>query len=168
MHVIARGVCVKYCRLAGVGWFVCSLIFSGCAGSQPKAELDLADRPFVAILPVGFEIEITHLASIKSVDGALAPEEEARQLAEALQHVREEARWLLQSRLAAGQRVQFVPDEQVAAIAKEVGLAPGVSPPSSNWLNYGLGRAQTSSLWSIFKTMARSGGHGQRRACSPI
>ncbi|MDE3035732.1 MAG: hypothetical protein KGJ14_07135, partial [Nitrospirota bacterium] len=66
----------------------------------------------MAILPIGFEIEIPHLASIKSVEGTLSPEEEARQLAEALQHVRDEARWLLQSRLATGQRVQFVPDEQ--------------------------------------------------------
>ncbi|MDE3226143.1 MAG: hypothetical protein KGN30_12125 [Nitrospirota bacterium] len=82
----------------------------------------------MAILPIGFEIEIPHLASIKSVEGTLSPEEEARQLAEALQHVRDEARWLLQSRLATGQRVQFVSDEQVAAIVKEVGLPPGGLP----------------------------------------
>lgn len=128
MCAMAYTIGVNRWRPAWISYLVICLIFSGCAGGQIKDELDLIDRPVVAILPIGFEIQITHLASIKTVVDTLSPEEETQQLAEAIQHIRDEARWLLQSRLAAGQRVRFVPDEQVVAIVNELGLAPGNMP----------------------------------------
>jgi len=62
------------------------------------------------------------------VDGTLSPEDEAKQVAEALREIQQEARWLLLSRLAAGQGFRFVSLEQTDELAKELELEPGVLP----------------------------------------
>jgi len=111
------------------GCFLCAIL-GGCAWFQtrPHQEIPLEERPYVAVLPIGIEVEITQLSYIKSVEEDLSPEDEAQQLADALQEIRMEARWLLQSRLAAGQRFKFVPDEQVATATTQLELKPGVVP----------------------------------------
>jgi hypothetical protein len=88
----------------------------------------MVERPYVAILPIGIEVEITKLSDVKSVEEDLSPEDEPQQLADALQQIRTEAQRLLQSRLAAGQRFRFVPDEQVAAAVTTLELKPGAIP----------------------------------------
>jgi hypothetical protein len=106
------------------------LICGGCAWFQtrPQQEIPMVERPYVAVLPFGIEVEITKLSYIKSVEEDLSPEDEAQQLADALQQIRTEARRLLQSRLATGQRFRFVADEQVAAAMTTLELKPGVVP----------------------------------------
>ena len=85
-------------------------------------------RPYVAILPFGFDLEITKLSTVKTVDGTLSPEDESKQLVEALREIQQEARWLLLSRLAAGQGFRFVSPEQTDALAEEFQLKPGDLP----------------------------------------
>lgn len=116
-------LCIRLC-------LVFSILFSGCAWrqSQPHVECALAERPSVAILPIGIKVDITKLSSVKQVEDALPPEVEARLLAETLQQIRDEATWILQSRLAAGQCVLFASDEQVSAAVNELELTPGVLP----------------------------------------
>ena len=116
-------------------WYLSCLIVSGylvcgCAWFQtgPQQDIPMGERPYVAVLPIGIEVEITSLSSIKSVEEDLSPEDEAQQLADALQEIRMEARRLLQSRLAEGQRFRLVPDEQVVAAATTLDLKPGVVP----------------------------------------
>jgi len=58
----------------------------------------------------------------------LSPEEESKQVAEVLREIQREARWLLLSRLAAGQGFQFVPPEQADALAEEVTAETGRPP----------------------------------------
>lgn len=43
----------------------------------------MEERPYVAILPLGIEVEITKLSEVKSVEENLSPEDEAQQLADA-------------------------------------------------------------------------------------
>lgn len=50
---------------------------------------------------------------------------ESKQLAEALREIQREARWLLLSRLAAGQGFQFVSPEQTDALAEELQAETG-------------------------------------------
>lgn len=64
---------------------------------------DLNERPSVAILPFGFDLEITKLSAVKTVDETLSPEGETEQVADTLREIQQEARWLLLSRLATGQ-----------------------------------------------------------------
>lgn len=111
------------------GCLLCGIL-GGCAWFQarPQQEIPLEERPYVAVLPIGIKVEITQLSYIKTVEEDLSPEDEARQLADALQEIRMEARRLLQSRLAAGQRFRFVPDEQVATAVTQLELKPGVVP----------------------------------------
>jgi hypothetical protein len=132
MRFFALGVRLVGGRAAGFGCLLVSVALSGCAWFQarPQSELDLTERPVVAILPIGLEVEITKLSYVKSMEGSLSPEEEARQLREALQGIQEEARWLFQSRLATGHHFRFVPEEQVAAVVTEFGVKPGVIPTS--------------------------------------
>jgi hypothetical protein len=88
----------------------------------------MVERPYVAILPIGIVVEMTKLSDVKSVEEDLSPEDEAQQLADALQQIRTEARRLLQSRLAAGQGFRVGADEQVAAAVTPLELKPGVVP----------------------------------------
>lgn len=118
-----RGCLIVYgCLLCG--------ILGGCAWFQtrPQQDIPMEERPYVAGLPIGIEVEITKLSDVQSVEEDLSPEDEAQQLVDALQQIRTEARRLLQSRLAAGQRFRFVPDEQVAAAVTTLELKPGVVP----------------------------------------
>lgn len=114
--------------------FVCWIVgtaLMGCVAFEPAVQSkveDLNERPYVAIVPFGFDLEITTLSTVKTVDGTLSPEDEAEQLAQALREIQQEARWLLLSRLAAGQGFQFVSLEQTDALADELQLKPGVLP----------------------------------------
>jgi len=106
------------------------LLCGGCAWFQTRLqqEIPMVERPYVAVLPFGIEVDITRLSYIKSVEEDLSPEDEAQQLADALQQIRTAAQRLLQSRLAAGQRFRFVSDEQVAAAMTTLELKPGIVP----------------------------------------
>jgi hypothetical protein len=114
--------------------FVCWMVgtaLTGCVAFEPAAQSkveNLHERPSVAILPFGFDLEITKLSAVKTVDGSLSSEEESNQLAEALREIQQEARWLLLSRLATGQGFWFVPPEQTDALAEELQIKPGVLP----------------------------------------
>ncbi len=119
------------CRLVSVACWMCGTVLMGCVAFEPVAQSKvehLNERPFVAILPFGFDQEITKLSLVKTVDGTLSPEDESTQLAEALREVQQEARWLLLSRLATGQGFWFVPPEQTDALAEELQIKPGVLP----------------------------------------
>jgi hypothetical protein len=103
----------------------------GCVAFDPAAQSrveDLNEHPSVAILPFGFDLEITKLSEVKTANEVLLPEEESKQVAEALREIQREARWLLLSRLATGHGFQFVPAEQTDALAEELQLKPGVLP----------------------------------------
>src|ERR687891_1395102 len=84
---------------------------AGCVSFDPilPSGVDLNERPFVAILPFGFDVEITKLSQLKSIHEDLPSEEEARQVGDALQAIQREARWLFLSRLVAAQGVPDCP-----------------------------------------------------------
>ncbi|HXH86011.1 MAG TPA: hypothetical protein VNI35_04250 [Nitrospira sp.] len=102
-----------------------------CVAFDPVAQStveDLTERPSVAILPFGFDLEITTLSAVKTVDESLSAGDEAEEVADALREIQQEARWLLLSRLATGQGFRFVPPDQTDALAAELALKPGVLP----------------------------------------
>jgi hypothetical protein len=75
--------------------FIATLL-SGCVAFEPTLQStidELAHRPFIAILPIGFDLDITSLSSVKSIEDTLSPEQEAIQLVQALGEIRQEARW---------------------------------------------------------------------------
>ncbi|MBX3303170.1 MAG: hypothetical protein KF693_13225 [Nitrospira sp.] len=107
------------------------LILAGCVAFDPAVQSkveDLRERPAVAILRFGFDREITSLSTVQTVEETLSPEEEATQLAVALSQIEQEARWLLVSRLAAGQGFQIVSLTETDALADELHLKPGDIP----------------------------------------
>jgi hypothetical protein len=113
-----------------IGWGV-GAAFVGCVAFDPVTQStveDLNERPIVAILPFGFDLEITQLSAVKTVDETLSQEDETTHVAETLWEIQQEARWLLLSRLAAGQGFQFVSAAQTDALAAELDLKPGVLP----------------------------------------
>ena len=125
-----RSFIIRLHLIPFVGCVVCAK-FIGCVAFDPAVQStveDLNERPSVAILPFGFDLEITKLSEVKSGDETLTPEAESKQLAETLREIQLEARWLLLSRLAAGRGFQFVPPEQTDALAEELQLKPGVLP----------------------------------------
>lgn len=86
------------------------------------------NRATLAILPFGMEVEIKRLSTVVSMNGAtLSPEEESRQVADAVREIRADARWLLQSRLASSQQFRFVPLEMVDAAVADLQLKPGAN-----------------------------------------
>ncbi|TLY22127.1 MAG: hypothetical protein E6K64_11160 [Nitrospirae bacterium] len=103
---------------------------AGCASFKPvsPSTVDQSERPALAILLFGFDIEITKLSDVKTVQGTLTPEDESTQVAEALREIQHEARWLLLSRLATGQGFRIVPLEQTDTLAEELHLKPGELP----------------------------------------
>ncbi len=122
---------VRDSRLVLVACWLVATVLTGCVAFEPAVQSpvrELNERPDVALLPIGFDLEITKLSYVKSVEDTLPPEEESKQLAEALSEIQQEARWLLLSRLAAGQGFRFVPLEETDAVAKELALKPGVLP----------------------------------------
>ena len=125
-----RSFTIRLHLIPFVGCVVCAT-FIGCVAFDPAVQStveDLNERPSVAILPFGFDLEITKLSDMKTANEMLSPEEESKQVAEALREIQREARWLLLSRLAAGRGFQFVPPEQTDALAEELQLKPGVLP----------------------------------------
>ena len=127
-----RSFTIRLHLIPFVGWIV-GAAFMGCVAFDPAAQStveNLNERPSVAILPFGFDLEITTLSAVKTANEVLSPEEESKQVAEALLEIQREARWLLLSRLAAGQGFQFVSAEQTDALAEELQLKPGVLPNS--------------------------------------
>jgi len=118
-------------RLVPIACWMIGIALTGCVAFEPAVQSrvdDLNERPNLAILPFGFDIEITKLSTVQTVDETLSPEDEAKQVAEALREIQQEARWLLLSRLAAGQGFRFVSLEQTDELAKELELEPGVLP----------------------------------------
>lgn len=118
----------------GLGPLACwtvGIALTGCVAFEPAVQStveNLNERPYVAILPFGFDLEITKLSAVKTVDGTLLPEDESKQLTEALRQIQQEARWLLLSRLATGQGFRFITLEQTDALADELQLKPGMLP----------------------------------------
>jgi hypothetical protein len=107
-----------------------SLNLAGCAWFREhvQTELPLDERPRLAFLPFGVEAPIKTLASVKSMEKELQPDEEARVLAATLQEIRNEARWLLQSGLAAGQQFKMVSLEETDAAVADLGIKAGEIP----------------------------------------
>ena len=108
-----------------------NMVLTGCVAFDPAVQStveDLNERPTVAVLPFGFDLEITKLSAVKTVDETLPPEDETKQVAETLREIQQEARWLLLSRLSAGQGFQFISSDQTDALAEELELRPGVLP----------------------------------------
>lgn len=118
-------------RLVSFVSYIIGMTLTGCVAFEPATQSkveELRERLYVAILPFGFDIEITKLSTVQTVEGTLSPEDEANKLTEALREIQQEARWLLLSRLAAGQGFWFVSLEQTDALAEELGLKPGELP----------------------------------------
>ncbi len=118
-------------RLSSFACWLVVTVLTGCVAFEPPLQSpveNLDERPSVAILPFGFDLEITELSAVKTVDGTLSPAEASTQLADALREIQQEARWLLLSRLATGQGFFFVPPEETDALAEELQLKPGVLP----------------------------------------
>ena len=111
------------------------LTFSGCSWFQSPvySNLPIEERPLVAVLPFGFDIEIQHLSTIKDVEEPLSETEEAQQLETAVQTLRQEARWLFESRLATRHGFLFVSEELVDQAMLRVGLEAN-SPPTTKQL----------------------------------
>ncbi len=120
------------CTRNAVGILVMTAsVFMGCVAFEPPQQStvdDLEERPYIAILKFGFEIEITELSAVQTVDQTLSRDEEAVLLADALQRIQQDARWLLVSRLATGYGFRFIPLEAVDALATELQLQPGQIP----------------------------------------
>ncbi len=133
-----RSVPIRVSLVPFVGCIV-GVAFMGCVAFDPAVQStieNLTERPTVAILPFGFDLEITTLSAVKTVDEALPPEDEAKQVFETLREIQQEARWLLLSRLAAGQGFQFIPSDQTDALAEELELTPGVLPNAHQLLEF--------------------------------
>lgn len=111
---------------AGILW----ITLAGCVSFEPAHQsiVDQNDRPSVAILPFGFDLEIKDLSTVKTVQGALSAEEEQTELEKVLREIQQEARWLLLSRLSAGQGFWFVPLQQTDMLAEQLHLKPGQLP----------------------------------------
>lgn len=124
--------CVSsYIRLVPWTAWTSILMLAGCVAFEPALQSNvenLQERPLVALLPIGFDLEITKLSSVKTVEETLSSEEESEQLAEALREIRQETRWLLLSRLAIGQGFRFVSLEETDAVAEKLALKPGAVP----------------------------------------
>jgi hypothetical protein len=118
-------------RLVLVASGLVGAVLTGCVAFDPAVQSkveDLNERPYVAILPFGFDLAITKLSAVKTVDGTLSPEDESTQLGEALRQILQEARWLLLSRLATGHGFRIVPLAETDALAEELQLKPGDLP----------------------------------------
>lgn len=100
-----------------------SAVIVGCVSFEPVlfSEVEhFEERPFVAILPFTFDLPITSLATLKSIDHPLSPEEESVQVQEVLDEIQQTARSLLLSRLAPGGGFRFVPIDQIDMLMEEL------------------------------------------------
>ena len=124
------GLVGRTCVAVGIIALSASLLAS-CVTFEPphkSAVDDLEERPNVAILEFGFDIEITELSDVQTVDQTPPREEDAALLAHALRRIQQDARWLFVSRLATGSGFRFVPLEDADALATELELKPGQIP----------------------------------------
>jgi len=158
-------------RLVPFVSYIVGVALTGCVAFEPVAQSkleDLQERPYVAILPFGFDLEITHLSTVKTVEGSLSTEDEVKQAAEALREIQQEARWLLLSRLATGQGFWFVSPEQTDALAEELELKPGMIPNAEQLAEFRrrlmADLVVAGSIW----IMGKSAGSGWLRGCLPI
>jgi hypothetical protein len=80
-------ICIRLSRLLSLGAGLVGAALAGCVSFEPvvQSNVDLKERPAVALLPFDFEVEITTLSSVKTVQGTLSPEDESQQVAHALQ-----------------------------------------------------------------------------------
>lgn len=122
-------VCPAYRALARV--FI--LVALGCVAFEPvvPSRVEIDDRPRLAIMPFGFDVKIRDISYLRTVEKDLSPEEEARQLQDALAAVQSEARWLLLSRLATAQGFRITSLEATDALAAELALTPEVLPTAA-------------------------------------
>ena len=106
------------------------ITLTGCVSFEPayQSKVEQDDRPYVAILPFGFDLEIKELSTVKTVHDSLPAAEEQMELAKVLREIQQEARWLLLSRLAAGQGFWFVPLQDADMLAEQLQLKPGQLP----------------------------------------
>jgi hypothetical protein len=125
---------------------VCSSLAVHCAwfDSTPHQDIAMTDRLRVAILPVAFNVDITSLSAVRTVAGELSEEEELRELADTLYGLRQEARWILQSRLATRHVFRFVALEEVEAAVADCGVEPGALLTSDHIIR--LGRSMNADL----------------------
>jgi hypothetical protein len=102
----------------------------GCVTFEPvvPSQVEIPDRPSLAILPFGFDLTISKLSYLKTVDWALSSDEESSLLADALLNVQSEARWLFLSRLATAQGFRMISIEETDALATELKMTRGVLP----------------------------------------
>ena len=86
--------------LGPLAFCMISTALAGCVAFDPAAQSKVEnfnERPYVAILPFAFDIEITKLSTVKSAEERWSPEAEAIQLSAALKEIRSDARWLFLS-----------------------------------------------------------------------
>jgi hypothetical protein len=120
MNLLARFGCLL------VPFFVLTTVTSGCVSFEPVLPSTVEpfdDRPIIAVLPFTFDLPITSLATLKTVEQPLSPEDEAMEVQEVWQEIQFTARSLLMSRLAAGGGFRFVAVEQVDALKDELHMA---------------------------------------------
>lgn len=117
-------------RLLVLGIGFVAAMFTGCVSFSPvtPSKVELHERPSLVLLPFGFDVEITKLSYVREVEETLSSEDEAKLLADALQEIQRETRWLFLSRLAAGQGFRIIPLEQADALAADLQLKPGDLP----------------------------------------
>jgi hypothetical protein len=117
----------KVCRGLILG---SALVVMGCVAFDPvvPSRVELSDRPSLAILPFGLDVNITKLSALKTVEETLAPDEESLEIAEAILAVQAETRWLFLSRLATAQGFRVISLEDTDALAKELQMTAGVLP----------------------------------------
>lgn len=117
-------------RLLALGIGFLSALLTGCVSfdAVTLSTVELNERPAVAVLLFGFDVEITTLSHLRDVGETMSQEDEAKQLADALLEVQRETRWLFLSRLITGQGFRIVPLDQADALAVELKLKPGDVP----------------------------------------
>jgi hypothetical protein len=89
-----RSVPISVSLVPFIGWIIGAALM-GCVPFEStvlSTVEDLNERPAVAILPVGFDLEIRTLSAVKTVHEMPSTEEESKQGAETLRDMQQEAR----------------------------------------------------------------------------
>jgi hypothetical protein len=117
-------------RVRSIKIVLLSLGFMGFAWSESgqKPEVAIDKRPTVAILPFGFDLEITTLSVLKTLPEPFSPDDEAPQVGATLQSIRADAQWLFVRGVATGHQFRFSSIEEADALAAELGINPGGLP----------------------------------------
>ena len=77
-----RSVPIRVSLVPFIGWIIGAALM-GCVAFDTtvlSTVADLNERPSVAILPVGFDLEIRTLSAVKTAHEMLSPEEESKQV----------------------------------------------------------------------------------------